>query len=118
MTTNNLPNVGYLSHGIDWNYYQQITVANTSFGSQSTDGYEPSLIITLPAPTCCVIMTNLSSSGTVQWSANGNTVHGQITGYSTTGVNQQIIYYNRVLSTIWFQVATGSCLVSVEAWAT
>lgn len=118
MSTNLYPGVGYLTHGFDNNFYQLFSITATTFGGGSVSGQQPDIII--PLKTQAVILTNLSTSGTVEVSYNGNTVHNIVTGSSTVGINQQLIFNPRVISMIWFRLQSGTagpCSISVAAWA-
>jgi|ERR1017187_2464573 hypothetical protein len=108
------PSAGYTTYGIDNNFYQALTISATTWGGGSTSGVLPDIII--PFTPAGVIFTNLSASGTVLYTFNGTTQHGQLIGYSGLGISQQLTFYNRVISKIWFKVASGSVNISVEAW--
>jgi hypothetical protein len=128
MPSNNFPGIGYTNHGYDYNFFQKFTVtATTTFGSDTVDGYQPSVIINLAVPTYTVIMTNLTAAGSsgntwvpgavVEYSFNGNTVHGEL---GSCFENISLTFQNRVISTIWFRVQTGSSgspVVTVQAWS-
>lgn len=122
MPTNNFPNVGKTTLGYDHNYFQKLSVTWTSFGANSVDGYQPDLVINLPEPTYTVIITNLTTPTTVgatsvvEYSFNGNTVHGELGNHIN---NLSLTFQNRVISTIWFRIQSGSSgpiSVSVQAW--
>ena len=114
MTTNNFPHIGYKTQGIDWNFFQSVTVDGYSFGSQSQDGYQPFIIIKFP--TQGLLLLN-EGTGIVQVSFNGNTVHDEL---DSTKASAGIAYDNRVVSMIWFRLknAGAPCIVSVRAWST
>lgn len=109
--TNNFPGVGYKTQGVDFNYFQQFTITNTTFGGQSIDGYQPSDIIRFP--TYSVIFINTGSTP-VNYSFNGTTLHGIIGASGTpTGFLE---FNNRVISLMWFSVSSGSGSIQVHAW--
>ena len=108
MPTNNFPYVGYTTLGYDRNFFQKITVSASTFGGNSTDGYQPDMIITFPTQTVTFF---LESGGPVQYSFNGQTIHGDMTSGQASAT---LTFENRVISKIWFK---GSGVVRVEAWA-
>ena len=125
MPSNNYPGIGKLTYGYAHNYFQKLSVTWTTFGGGAVDGYQPDLIINLLEPTDTVIMTNITatsstdgyaSGSVIEYSFDGNVVHGEL-GSSTT--NFSLTFRNRVISTIWFRIQTGSTsplTVSVQAW--
>lgn len=115
MPTNNFPNIGYINYGRDHNFYQAATITATTFGGGSVDGYQPDMIITFP--TYGVMFTNESTGVVVQYSFNGNTVHGVLDG-TATSTTRVVLFNNRVVSLIWFRVVSGSANITVTAWGT
>lgn len=116
MPTNNFPNIGKIKYGRDFNFYQKIDVTATDFGSNSIDGYQPDMIITFPTQT--VMFLNENSSGVIEYSFNGNTVHGEL---DPTLPTRGMTFDNRVISLIWFRIKSGSSgpiMVRVDAWST
>lgn len=125
MPANNFPNIGKVTYGYSHNYFNKLAVSWTDFGANSVDGYQPDMIINLLEPTYTVIFTNITAasstdgyaSGSVlEYSFDGNTVHGEL-GSNTN--NFSLTFQNRVISTIWFRVQSGSSgtlVVSVQAW--
>lgn len=115
MPTNNFPGIGYKNQGRDYNYFQKTAVSATVFGAGSVDGYQPDQIITF-ATFGVIFNTEGSSTNTVEYSFNGNTVHGEL----VPGTNRATLNFsNRPISMIWFRVKAGSSgpiTVSVEAW--
>jgi hypothetical protein len=110
MTTNNFPTVGKITWGRDFNFFQIVPVTATSFGSNSVDGYQPDCVITFPT---YGVTFQLEGTGVIQYSFNGNTIHGDMTdGYASASLS----FDNRVISCIWFQAVTGTPNVRVEAW--
>jgi hypothetical protein len=114
--TNVFPGIGYVNFGKDYNYFKKLTVAATSFGGASVDGYQPDMFITFS--TQYVIFINETASSTIEYSFNGTTVHGEITGSASVGPYQKIEMPFRVVSKIWFRIKSGSSggTVSVQAW--
>jgi hypothetical protein len=116
MTTNNFPNVGYITNGRDFNFYQSESITATAFGGNTIDGYQPDMVITFPS--YGVIFTNETSSEIVEYSFNGTTVHGQLDGTSTS-TTRIMTFLNRQVSCIWFRLKSGSggpATVTVTAW--
>ncbi len=116
MTTNNFPGIGFITNGRDFNYYNSFNVTTTTFGGDSVDGYQPTAIITFPS--YGLILTNETSGQVVEYSFNGNTVHGVLNGTSTS-TTRIMTFLNRQVSCIWFRVQTGSTgtvVVTVTAW--
>jgi hypothetical protein len=125
MPTNNYPNIGKVTYGYSHNYFTKIGVSWTVFGANSVDGYQPDTVINLLEPTYTVIFTNLTAAGTgntlvansvLEYSFDGNTVHGEL---GSCFQNVSLTFQNRVISTIWFRVqsgSTGTPNVSVQAW--
>ena len=93
--------------GRDFNFFNKVTVTGSSFAT-SCD-----MIITFT--TQGVMMLN-EGTGIVEYSFNGNHVHGEL---DSAGPTRGITFDNRVVSKIWFRLQTGSSIVvSVQAWAT
>ncbi len=114
MPTNNFPNIGYKTHGHDFNYFQKVAVNTSTFGGGSVDGYQPDMVITFS--TQGAIFIN-EGSCVIEYSFNGTTVHGELD--SASSVTKSLTFNNRVISMIWFRVKTGSTgpiTVSVQAW--
>lgn len=97
MTVSGLP----VTKGFDFNYFKKLTVSGGSFAASSD--------ILIPFSTCTVTF-QLESGGPVQYSFNGNTIHGDMTA---TLPSANLIFENRVISKIWFK---GSGVVRIEAW--
>lgn len=116
MTTNNFPNIGYKNQGYDFNFFKKVAVNTATFGGGSVDGYQPDIVITF-STSGVIFNTEGSSTNTVEYSFNGNTVHGEL----VPGTNRATLtFLNRTVSMIWFRVKSGSSgpiTVSVEAWA-
>lgn len=115
MATNNYPNVGKKTQGRDFNFYQKMEVTSSTFGGHSVDGYQPDMII--PFVTQSVIFLNEETSGVIEYSFNGNTVHGEL---DPTLPSRGMVFDNRVISLIWFRVKSGSSpglTIRVDAWS-
>lgn len=98
-----------ISYGRDYNFFQSATPGSATPGTFATDC---DVVINLLAPTYTV--TLWAPSGTVvQYSFNGNTIHGTLDGSGATAP-ASLTFQNRVISKIWF---AGSGTVRVEAWA-
>lgn len=114
--TNNFPGIGKKTQGRDFNFYQKYEVTASTFGGHSDDGNQPDMIITFP--TQSVIFLNEETSGVIEYSFNGNTVHGEL---DPTLPTRGLTFDNRVVSMIWFRVksgSTGPLTVRVDAWGT
>jgi len=96
-----------ITQGFDFNFFHVITVSNATFNNLS-DLY-------IPFSTYTVTFQLQSGAGTpaVQYSFNGNTVHGDMT---LTLPSQNLVFQNRVISGIWFK-APSAAVVRVEAWS-
>ena len=112
--TNNYPGIGYKKQGFSFNFFQKVVVAAATFGGESTDGYQPDLII--PFSTSSVIFTNYGAS-VVEYSFNGYNIHGELTIYGTNPQRSSLLFQNRPVSMVWFRMQSGgSATVAVEAW--
>jgi hypothetical protein len=101
-----------ITYGFDYNFFAQVTPGSSGAGVFATDC---DVVINMKAPTYNV--TFWAPSGTsVQYSFNGNTIHGTLDG-SGTVAPQFLEFDNRVISKIWFTYIGGSGKVRVEAWA-
>lgn len=101
------------NQGRDFNYFQKVNVNWSNFGGGATDNIGPDLCITFS--TTGVMFLN-EGSGTVEYSFNGNIVHGEL---NSNNLTQGISFDNRVISLIWFRCKIGSSgpiTVSVHAW--
>ena len=100
--------IGPITIGRDWNFFQTLSVVNTEFASA------PDMVITFT--TQGILFLN-QGVGTINVSFNGTTLHCQLTsGTPSSGIS----FDNRVVSPIWFCVASGTTpgqVVSVNAWS-
>lgn len=113
MPTNRFPGVGKKTYGRDFNFFQKLNVIATGFGSDSVDGYQPDMAITFP--TTGITFLN-EGTGVIEYSFNGNTVHGELNSASASA---GMSFDNRHVSLIWFRVKAGSSpgiVVRVDAW--
>jgi hypothetical protein len=92
-----------ITYGRDFNFFQNVTVT-ASISAFNTDA---DVIITFPTYTVTFMV---ASGASVQYSFNGNTIHGDLNG---SGPNNILTFQNRVISKIWFR---GTGPVRVEAW--
>jgi hypothetical protein len=88
-------------YGRDFNFFQNVTVT----ASLSAFNADADVIITFPTYTVTFV-----GSGSIQYSFNGNTVHGDMNVTTGTGF---LTFQNRQISKIWFR---GTGPVRVEAW--
>lgn len=91
-----------ITWGEDFNYFQKITVSNSNFNTNSD--------MLIPFMTQTVTFF-LEGTGTLSYSFNGNTVHGDMTNGQSSAT---LTFENRVISKIWFK---GTGTVRVEAWS-
>lgn len=113
MIINNFPGLGKKNNGRDFNFYQKLGVTATGFGSNAVDGVQPDMVITFPSKS--ILFLN-EGSGVVEYSFNGNTVHGEL---DSTLSSKGMAFDNRTVSCIWFRVKSGSSgpiTVRVDAW--
>lgn len=95
------------TQGKDYNFFTKTSITDTEFPNESQ--------ITIPfAGQFGFSMVN-ESLDVIEYSFNGNTLHGDLTPNSST---QALIFDNRRISAIWFRTAGSDSLVRVEAWAT
>ena len=117
MPTNNYPNIGYKNVGRDFNFYQIVSVNTSTFGGGSTDGYQPDIVITFPTRNVTFISYGSTTNNTVEYSFNGNTVHGDL---KPTTPSASLEFDNRTVTTVWFRLKAGSSGpvdIRIEAWA-
>lgn len=99
-----------ITWGKDFNFYSEVTPGSSGASTFATDA---DVVITFSTYT----VTFWAPSGTkVQYSFNGNTVHGTLDGAGTSAP-AFLTFENRVISKIWFTYIAGSGTVRVEAWA-
>ena len=96
--------LGPITWGIDWNFFQKLTVTATNFNTNAD--------IFIPFSTYEVTFQLEGATGSVEYSFNGTTIHGDMNagdGY----FSNNLTFTNRVISKIWFK---GSGTVRIEAW--
>lgn len=116
------PGIKKKTNGPSYDYYSSTSVTWTQFGAPdgytTTDGYGPDLVI--PFPTYGVIFTNESTGQIVEYSFNGNDVHGVLDGTSGS-TTRSMTFLNRPVSLIWLRLKSGSAgpaTITVTAWGT
>jgi hypothetical protein len=100
-------NRGPITNGRDFNFFQKIEVTSAGF-THDCD-------ILIPFLTQGVMFL-LEDSGVVEYSFNGNTLHGDM---DSGGASKGMVFDNRTIGKVWFRVASGSVgpiTVRVEAW--
>lgn len=114
--------------GKDHNFYKEVIISATTFGADTlpdgystVDGYDCNAFIWFPPQT--IILLNKTVAGTaskiVQYSFNGNTVHGELDAADTA--TRCLIFNNRMVNKIWFRVKSGSSgpiTIAVQSWST
>ncbi len=98
-----------ISYGRDFNYFKTVTPGSSGSGVFATDA---DAIITFSTYT----VTFNCYGGTVQYSFNGNTIHGTMDSTGTTAPSS-LTFTNRVISKIWFSTISSSPTIRVEAWS-
>lgn len=105
-----MPKSGVITQNIgrDYNYWKRIAdITVTSFEEVAQVEFR------FKGAAKEIIMT-VEGSTRVEYSFNGNTVHGEIIPSSD---RSQLIFTRRPAIGIWFKVAAGTGIVTVEAWA-
>ncbi len=115
MSTNRFPGIGYLTgSGVDFNFFEKVSVSATTFGGGSVSGQQPDMRI--PFTSYSLMMIN-EGTGVIEYSFNGTTVHGEL---DSTKASAALSFDNRVACYIWFRVKSGSSgpiVCSVHAWS-
>jgi len=99
-----------ITYGRDYNFFKKQQVTSSTFQDTAD------LVITFP--TQSLMLLNENASGVVEYSFNGNTVHGEL---DPTLPSKGVAFDNRVVSQMWFRVKSGSSgpiTVRVDAWGT
>jgi hypothetical protein len=94
--------------GRDFNFYEKIEVSSPDFNEKLD------VIITFSTQSVMMLLEN--TTGIVEYSFNGNTVHGEL---NSALPSRAIAFDNRVISKIWFRIKSGSpspLTVRVDAW--
>lgn len=99
-----------IQYGRDFNFYQKLTVTATTFNADAD------IVITFPTQGVIILNTGTTAANTIQYSLNGATIHGEI----NPALIQGMVFDNRSMCKIWFQLASGSSstIISVTAWGT
>jgi len=92
--------------GKDFNYFAQISTANTSFQTN------PDVMINFKGQQN-LRFDIISGSGIVSYSFNGLAVHGILTPSTTYNT---ITFLNRSNKLIWFSTSTSTSVIRVEAY--
>lgn len=98
--------MGPITYGRDFNFFKNVTptvAINAAFN------FDADVCITFPTYTVTFMVTG----GPVQYSFNGNTVHGDMA--VSPALNSSLIFENRQIAKIWFR---GTGTVRIEAWGT
>ncbi len=115
--------------GRDYNYFNKIAVSWTAFGGGNSGNPD----VFIPFSTDWVQLINITMDGyvpdtgsgsqftspvlVVEYSFNGNTVHGEL---GTAIHNVSKVFQDRVIGLIWFRLQSGSgpgtATISVEAF--
>lgn len=102
-----------ISYGRDFNYFKNVTPGSSGSGVFATDC---DATILFPAYTVTFWMGSGLGAGVVQYSFNGNTIHGTLDSTGNTAP-ATLTFQNRQITKIWFSTISGSPIVRVEAWA-
>lgn len=97
--------VGSIDNGKDFNFFQKVTVTNTSFADDAD------VVFNFRGQQSFTLVNE--GSVTIEYSFNGNTLHGDLTPGTNTAA---LLFPNRRVSRIWFRAASSST-VRVEAWS-
>lgn len=96
------------NQGKDFNFFLRQAVSSGSYGTN------PDVVIPFPTKGGGIILA-IEGTGTISYSCNGNTDHGELTN---GGNRQQITFSSRTISTLWLRVKSGSNLsIIIDAWA-
>lgn len=101
--------MGPITYGRDFNFFKQVT---PTISTPGTFNFDADICITFPSYT--VTFWVPSGTAAIQYSFNGNTVHGIIDGTSASSPSS-LTFENRQIAKIWF---SGTGTVRVEAWGT
>lgn len=95
-----------ITNGRDFNFFKKITVSSSTF-SNTCDA-----IITFTTQSVSFLI--VSGTGTIEYSFNGNTTHGDM---DSSASSKGLVFDNRVVSKIWFKLTSGGPVtVRIEAW--
>lgn len=105
-----------INYGQDFNFYQKVSVSNTTFGV-SSDGYKYDVLIPFSTSTVTFLNEGTAATSVIEYSFDGINVHGEI---NPTLPNRYSVFRDRSICKIWFRIksgSTGPVVVDVEAWA-
>jgi hypothetical protein len=97
---------GPVTAGVDHNYFERITVDVSDFSANN-----PQVLLRFKSPRLHINLIN-EGGAVVEYSFNGNTVHGDL---ATSGLTQEREFVGRQYTKIWFR-SSGSSTVRVEIW--
>ncbi len=95
-----------ITWGRDFNFFQNETVTSAGFAADAD------MVITFPTYTVTFVLTG---GGKLQYSFNGNTVHGDMDS-SAGSLTASLTFQNRQITKIWFKNISGTTNIRVEAW--
>jgi hypothetical protein len=98
-----------IMQGKDYNFFQRVTINSNTF-AQISD-------ITIPFRNSNMGFSMIfEGSGIIEYSFNGNTVHGDM---DSTALTKGLVFDNRKISAVWFRLKTAGAGVTLrfEAWA-
>lgn len=94
-------------NGNDRNFFTKVTVASASFGDYSD--------VIIGVKFIRSLMLSNEGTGIVEYSFNGNTVHGDLTPGKAS---ESVAFDNRQVNKIWFRLKSGAAsVIRVEAWS-
>ena len=102
--------IGKNSRGRSFNHFEKIEVSAADFADTAD------VVITFPTQTVSFLLEE--NSGAIEYSFNGNDLHGDMDALQAS---KGLTFDNRVVCPIWFRVrsgSTGPLTVRIEAWGT
>lgn len=103
-----------INYGYDANWFANVTPGGSGSGGFAANA-DALINIIVPTYTVTFWMGSGLGAGVVQYSFNGNVIHGTLDSTGTTAP-ASLTFTNRVISKIWFSTISGSPVVRVEAW--
>ena len=97
--------VGPINQGKDFNFFQKVTVNTPGFPNDAQVVFDIKYQVSFS-------LVN-EGSAVVEYSFNGNVLHGDLTPGTSTGA---IFFDNRRVSFIWLRTAVPGQIIRVEAW--
>jgi len=95
-----------ITWGRDFNFFQNATITASTFATDAD------MVITFPSYTVTFVLTG---GGKLQYSFNGNTVHGDMDS-AVGSLTASLTFQNRQVTKIWFKNTSGTTSIRVEAW--